>query len=187
MHYALTDFLQDIFQNSVEAQAGLIVIDLIEDPEKYLIYVADNGRGMSQAVLRQALDPFFTSGEKHRRRRVGLGLAFLNQAVKAVDGDFEIKSEEGTGTSVVFSFPKKHLDCPPLGDLPGTLLLMFAYPGAYELNVTRQLNGQKYTVLRSELQAAAGDWTDAQSLKLAGAYLAGLEEDLMLSSGAPGG
>ena len=178
MHFDITDFLQDIFQNSVEAGAGLIMVDIIESPDEYLIYVADNGCGMSQDVLRKALDPFFTDGVKHQKRKVGLGLAFLNQAVQAVDGDFAIDSREGEGTSVRFVFPKKHIDCPPLGRVSEALLLMFAYPGDYELNVTRELNGKKYAVLRSELKDAAGDWTDTVSLKLAGEYLTGQEEEI---------
>ncbi|MDR2431404.1 MAG: ATP-binding protein [Candidatus Margulisbacteria bacterium] len=175
MHFAVTDFLQDIVQNSVEAGAGMIMVDIVETPAEYLIYVADDGHGMSREVLRRALDPFYTDGRKHKKRKVGLGLAFLNQAVKAVDGDFEIDSRAGEGTTVRFSFPKSHIDCPPLGNLPETLLWMFAYPGGYELNVTRELNGKKYTALRGELAEAVGGWTDARSLKLAGEYLAGLE------------
>jgi len=178
MHYALTDFLQDILQNSVEAGAGLIITDIVESPAEYLIYVADNGCGMSPETLRKALDPFFTDGVKHKKRKVGLGLAFLNQAIRAVDGDFEIDSRKGEGTSVRFSFPKKHIDCPPLGNLPETLLWLFAYPGEFELKLTRELNGKKYTVLRSELKDAVGDFTDAQSLKLAGEYLAAQEKEV---------
>jgi hypothetical protein len=178
MHFAITDFLQDIFQNSVEAGAGLVAVDLVENPTAYLIYVADNGCGMSREVLRKVLDPFYTDGIKHQKRKVGLGLAFLNQAVKAVDGDFDIKSEQRQGTSVAFSFPKQHIDCPPLGSVPTALLLMFAYPGDYELNVTRELNAKKYTVLRSELREAVGEWTDTRSLVLAKEYLNGLEEEL---------
>ena len=179
MHHTITDFTLDIAQNSIEAGASVITVDIVEKGDMLTICVGDNGKGMSGEILARVQDPFYTDGVKHSARSVGLGIPFLDQAAKAAGGEFEIKSEEGFGTSVLFSFNVSNLDCPPLGDLPGTILSMMIFEGEYECMVTRSNGKGSYRVSRSELTEALGGIHDAGSLKLAREYISSLDEELL--------
>jgi hypothetical protein len=41
---------------------------------------------MTPAILKKIQDPFFTDGTKHIKRKVGLGIPFLMQAVSLSGG-----------------------------------------------------------------------------------------------------
>ena len=94
----------DIAQNSIEAGSSVVTVDMIEKDSILSVCIGDNGKGMTSEILAKVQDPFYTDGRKHETRSVGLGIPFLDQAAKAAGGEFEIKSEEGLGTSVFFLF-----------------------------------------------------------------------------------
>ena len=178
MHFAVCDFLLDIAQNSIEAESSVVTVDLIERDGIFTVCVGDNGKGMDDATMSKVLDPFYTDGTKHEKRKIGLGIPFLQQASAAAGGEFEIKSEIGLGTSVFFSFDKNNMDCPPVGDIPGTILSMMLFDGSYELVVTRSNNKGGYRIVRSELTEALGGIHRTDQLKLAKEYISSQEEDL---------
>jgi PAS domain S-box-containing protein len=73
-------------------------------PGRYVVLsVADNGTGMSPAVMAQALTPFFTT--KERGRGTGLGLAMAHGFVKQCAGDLQLRSKPGVGTTVSLFLP----------------------------------------------------------------------------------
>jgi anti-sigma regulatory factor (Ser/Thr protein kinase) len=115
----------DIAENSVRAGARTVRISLDEQDraDRLTLKVTDDGAGMSEAVLQQALDPFYTS---KKVRRVGLGLPMLAEAAQRAGGRFEIDSREGVGTRLTVSFQLSHLDRQPLGDLEGALTTLVA-------------------------------------------------------------
>lgn len=65
--------------------------------------VTDNGRGMTQAIQRRALDLFFTT--KPRSMGTGLGLPLARKVAVRAGGDIEIRSKPGNGTTVVLVLP----------------------------------------------------------------------------------
>ncbi len=182
MHASLCDFLSDIAQNAIESGASLIEVSILENNQAITFTVKDNGKGMSDEVRRKVTDPFYTDGEKHKKRSVGLGIPFLIQAVEAVDGDFTLNSQEGVGTLVSFKFFLHHIDCPPIGDIALTILSMFSFSGTYEMVVRRQLQLPKtedgYTVERSEMESILGDFSSSGSLHLLKTYLQSQEAAL---------
>jgi CheY-like chemotaxis protein len=58
---------------------------------------------MSQDVLQQAMDPFFTT--KETGKGTGLGLSMVYATVKAHQGQLDIQSQPGEGTWVTLRFP----------------------------------------------------------------------------------
>jgi signal transduction histidine kinase len=67
------------------------------------VTVSDNGEGMTPAVRRRALDPYFTTkGE----RGTGLGLSQVYGFVQQIGGDLKVESQVGVGTSVHLYFPQ---------------------------------------------------------------------------------
>lgn len=115
----------DIAENSIQAGSSLVIIRIHEDiPGDCLtLSIEDNGMGMHQAIANQAKDPFFTT---RTTRRIGLGLAFLEQSAKEADGSMEITSEPGKGTRIVATFKNSHIDRKPLGKIADTLVTLIA-------------------------------------------------------------
>ncbi len=177
MHFAVCDFLLDLVQNSVEAGAANVGIDVVESGGSIEATVEDEGQGMDERELERAKDPFYTDGTKHARRKVGLGLPFLIQATEQAGGDFRISSRKGSGTRVSFGFPVDGVDTPPLGDLPGLFLSAMCFDGDYELVIRRRApaRGVDYEIRRSEILEAAGPLDDASALVAVREFLASHE------------
>jgi hypothetical protein len=178
LHFTVSDFLLDLVQNSVEAGAGHITVKVLQDDGVLELVVGDNGKGMDEQTLARVRDPFFTDGIKHAKRKVGLGIPFLVQALDQVNGTFELESEPGKGTLLRCSFPLDHVDMPQLGDLPGFFLLALGFDGDYELEIHRRdrQRGVAYEVSRSELAEALGSLHDAASMMLLRSFLESQEE-----------
>ncbi|HCX96541.1 Histidine kinase [uncultured spirochete] len=178
MHYAIADFVLDLVQNSVEAGAQSIEVDIDEAPDGLRVRIADDGCGMDEHEKARALDPFRSGGAKHPGRKVGLGLPFVQQAVTLAGGWFSLKSEKGKGTEVQFFFPGKSVDSPPLGDPVAlfTALLSMAEKSELKIRRTRARDGLSYEVKKSELAEAVGELASASSLSLVRQFLASQEE-----------
>jgi hypothetical protein len=137
---------------------------------------------MSQAELDRIRDPFYTDGKKHKRRKVGLGIPFLEQAAELAGGNVTIRSVEKEGTEVKFSFRKDHVDTPPVGDIRSTVLASMTYPGDFELVVTSRVTrgeiSDGYQVRRSELIEALGELRSGCSQALLRDFIKSSDESL---------
>jgi anti-sigma regulatory factor (Ser/Thr protein kinase) len=185
MHYALSDFVLDIVQNSLEAGSMHVSVAVDEDDERFSVTVEDDGRGMTERELKMARDPFYTDGIKHARRKVGLGIPFLEQAVTASGGSLDISSKKGEGTVVRFSFPRSNVDTPPTGDLVALFVQMMGFDGEYELVIERlrkegAMSGS-YRLSRTELKDVLGGLTDGASLILLKNYVGSQETSIFES------
>ena len=126
--------LLDVAKNSVTAGAGHVDISLTEDDEGWLtVSIRDDGRGMDPEFLARVTDPFTTT---RTTRKVGLGLPLYRLAAEQTGGSLDSQSTVGVGTAVTARFQRRHLDCPPLGDLPGTIALLIQ--GSPDIEFTYQ-------------------------------------------------
>ncbi len=182
MHAAVCDFVLDCLQNSIEANAVSISLLIDEKPGSFSVTIKDDGKGMTDEELKKAVDPFYTDGLKHKKRKVGLGLPFMIQAVQQANGRWSIDSAKGRGTELSFSFDPDHVDTPPTGDVSGMILQAIMFEGDFELEFERRLerNGKKdsYFINRKEMIDVLGDLNDAESLILARQFLKSQEEGL---------
>ncbi|MBC8452403.1 MAG: ATP-binding protein [Spirochaetes bacterium] len=183
MHAAVTDFLLDIIQNSIEANAEVVDVVINQSETVLECSITDDGKGMTPEELDQIEDPFYTDGSKHSARKVGLGIPFLMQAAESTGGNAAISSEKGIGTVCRFSFDPAHIDCPPTGDIPGTFLAALSYPGGHELRITRILTRtgikSSYEISRLELVEALGSLSTAGTLHLVKLFLDSQEDSIM--------
>lgn len=117
----------DVAENSVKAGAKNIRISIEETDETLSLDIVDDGCGMTEEVLRQVENPFFTT---RTTRDVGLGIPLLKLAAEQTGGHFAITSkheseypkEHGTHTQAVFN--KEHIDFTPLGDIVSTIITL---------------------------------------------------------------
>ena len=104
----LSSIMEALLQNALEAVLGLkdkearILVQAETGQGRLEIMVRDNGRGMSEKVLKHAPEPFFsTKGEVG----VGLGLSLASSLVLRHGGDLKLDSAPGAGTTVRLNFP----------------------------------------------------------------------------------
>jgi hypothetical protein len=146
----------DIVQNSLSAGASRIEVRIEENSREDLLVlrVSDNGRGMDEETLRSVEDPFFTtkSGKK-----VGLGIPLLKQTALSTGGNFRIESHPGKGTWIEAQFQLSHIDLPPLGDLPGTLLALIFAAEKADILFSYVKNGRELILDTREIKANLGD------------------------------
>lgn len=126
----LSFHLTDITANSVRAGATCIDLRIEIEADRIRLSVKDNGRGMNAEAIQRAIDPFYTT---RTTRKVGLGLPFLKQNAEQTGGHLSIRSTPGEGTLVTACFVASHIDCPPWGDLAGTVAMLIT--GNPELNL----------------------------------------------------
>lgn len=118
----------DILENSVRAKASQIslCVNISDKNDSLTFQVSDNGKGMSEEVLSQVLDPFYTT---RTTRRVGLGIPMLIQNAEMCNGSVRLQSKINSGTTTKAEFQLSHLDRPPMGDLyDGLVNLLISFP-----------------------------------------------------------
>jgi hypothetical protein len=119
----------DVAENSVTAGASVVEISVDENPAEnsLSISITDDGKGMDEATILAAMDPFMTT--KKKAKSVGLGLPFLAESAQAAGGDLRVESFPGAGTRVTATMDYNNIDRRPLGDLAATLVtLVIGYP-----------------------------------------------------------
>jgi len=183
MHGTLCDFLSDIVQNSIEADAKRIVVTIAERKDTMAFSVQDDGKGMTGEVLRKAQDPFYTDGVKHKRRKVGLGIPFLIQTVESVGGSFSLQLRHPVAGLGWSSVSTSGISTVPRSETwPATLMGVFGYPGDQEVVVQRTLEtsagGDSYQVSKTEMLEVLGDLSQSGSLNLLREYLQSQETAL---------
>lgn len=105
--HKLTQTALNLVVNSTEAisEAGHITVwaEASADQKTIRFGVTDDGIGMAPEILRQAIDPFFTT--KSRGLSTGLGLSLVHGIAKSTGGSLNIESSPQTGTTVVLTVP----------------------------------------------------------------------------------
>lgn len=74
-----------------------------------IIRVADKGIGMSKDQLSKIFDQFYRipTGNRHDVKGFGLGLSYVNNIVKGLNGTIKVKSEKDVGSEFEISLPLK--------------------------------------------------------------------------------
>ena len=146
----------DIAENSIGAGAKRVEIRIVEDLDKdiFSLEIKDNGRGMSQEILKKATDPFYTT---RTTRRVGMGLSLLSQSAREAEGDLSITSQEGQGTTVYTYFKHSHIDRRPLGNIVDTLIVLIAGNPDIDFFYEHKRNNNTYSMDTKEIKLELGE------------------------------
>ncbi len=149
----------DIAQNSLRAGATFLKIELDQRTHLLTIRITDNGCGMKPDFLARVADPFSTT---RTTRPVGLGLPLLKMEAEMTGGRIQIESRHESmysdhGTCVTAVFDTAHVDCPPMGDLVGSLLVLIQGLKDTDLLFVHTLPGTKVQLDTRQLRAELTD------------------------------
>ncbi len=84
---------------------GKIEISLSQNKENALIKVSDDGIGIAPEILGHIFEPLFTSKINGQIKGNGLGLAIVKSIVDKFNGQIDVKSKLGKGTTFSIRFP----------------------------------------------------------------------------------
>lgn len=86
---------------AIEGENGVVRIGTYTEQDYLFIYVEDNGKGMSDEVKKSLFDPFFTDKDKG----VGLGLTATQTIIAEHEGEIEVESAPGYGSTFTIGLP----------------------------------------------------------------------------------
>lgn len=103
---ALVRALRGLIKNALDASPEETRVAVTADAtnERWVFEVRDTGTGMTEEVLRRAVEPFFTT--KEPGRGMGLGLFLTRTVVEGLGGQLHITSHAGAGTQAILSLPR---------------------------------------------------------------------------------
>ncbi len=151
----IKEALVNLIMNAIDAipKRGTITVSSEVQGGFLVITVTDDGVGMSEEVKARCLEPFFTTKND---QGTGLGLGSVYGVVRRHDGEINITSEPGRGTSVAISLPldqeEKAPDAPKI--LPSTprslrVLVVEDEPLVREV-LTVYLNEDRHEIVTAE-------------------------------------
>ena len=102
----LNQVFMNILANAIEAIQGNGTIEITTNnlKEQVIIVFADSGTGIPDHIKNKIFDPFFTT--KDVGKGTGLGLSISYGIIEEHNGQLEVMSTEGKGTTFVITLPK---------------------------------------------------------------------------------
>ena len=115
----LREVLVNMILNAVGAmpKGGRLTLCTRQDDGSVCVEVSDTGTGMTDEVRRRIFDPFFTT---KGAKGTGLGLSVSYTLIKSHNGDIEVRSEPGRGTTFSITLPSEPGSAAP--PAPGALV-----------------------------------------------------------------
>jgi len=107
--------LSNVFFNLVDnaikysKDAPEITVKTYNAKDHVVITIADKGMGMTKDQKEKIFDQFYRipTGNVHNVKGFGLGLSYVNDIVKRLNGRIQVKSEKDKGTVFELTFPLK--------------------------------------------------------------------------------
>lgn len=146
-------YLLDLIQNSIAAKSSFIELSIIEN-HTIAISITDNGIGMTEDELNQALSPFYSS---RTTRRVGLGLSMMKMLTEQTNGSFELTSVKNKGTKLSLSFNPSHIDFPDIGDIGDLVYFISIHQDVVNFSFIYQKGTEKYQYHLKEIKEILGE------------------------------
>ncbi|MFK7906225.1 MAG: ATP-binding protein, partial [Chitinophagales bacterium] len=105
----LRQILQNLISNSIKYRDTTkleqnVKIEMEEQPNNYTFKVIDNGIGISEDRKSQLFQLF--KKDDRNAYSSGIGLCIVKELIEKLKGGIEVESEEGQGTTVIFTIAK---------------------------------------------------------------------------------
>jgi signal transduction histidine kinase len=108
----LYQLFDNLLTNAVKynRQRGKICVTVDQDPEFIFVRISDTGVGISHQSLQEVFTRHFQEKTKPLgdAKGLGIGLSLVQEIVKLHQGEVQIESELGKGTTFTVMFPKNH-------------------------------------------------------------------------------
>jgi PAS domain S-box-containing protein len=108
----LNQLFDNLLTNAIKynRQGGRIGVDLDQDAEFVFTRITDTGVGISHQSLKEVFTRYFQEKTKPlgNVKGLGIGLSLVQEIVKLHQGDIQIESEVGKGTTFTVRLPKTH-------------------------------------------------------------------------------
>ncbi|WMN10785.1 tetratricopeptide repeat-containing sensor histidine kinase [Marivirga salinae] len=107
---SITTVIRNLLSNAIKftEEGGQIKMGVVEEKNRYVVKIADNGVGMPKEVANKIfrIDTKHSTQGTAKEKGTGLGLILCKEFVEKNGGEIWVKSEEGKGTIFSFSIPK---------------------------------------------------------------------------------
>ncbi len=108
LYQVLLNVLANAEDALVSRKEKAIALEVSRSDDMVILDIVDNGCGISEEKLQNLFHPFITS----KAGGTGLGLVICKKMLTAMQGDIQISSKEGVGTTVRLLFPTERLEPP---------------------------------------------------------------------------
>ncbi len=101
----------NIIKNAMNAMpgGGHLSVNILREGDNVVLIIKDDGEGIPEENLNKVFEPYFTTKDFGS----GLGLTLVYKIIKEHDGEIQLKSKLGVGTSFIIRLPipqkEKHL------------------------------------------------------------------------------
>lgn len=109
MHF--TNVIFNLMDNAVKYKSPErdlhLTVTTHDENNRLVITIKDNGIGIRRDDLKKIFDKFYRvhTGNRHDVKGFGLGLAYVNNVIKAHNGHIHAESDYGKGTTFIISLP----------------------------------------------------------------------------------